>query len=215
MVGNPNKDESTPEFSMTNSTITWEKCKKDEDCANQHVCVNVLTETIQGQQASGHGCANELVCQGSGHWVDLHSDDTYQYFCDEEQKSKIANIQFKAPYQSFVLLKDPAQEEWEIICKKDKDCGETQICNHLQAYMDDTLNSWIDAHTCDDNEGQYYEVLCAEYGDFTLTNEDYDGTYAGYQISYDCDRHFKGIGSGAQAFAATITAALSAFLLLF
>ena len=112
-------------------------------------------------------------------------------------------------------MKDPAQEEWEIICKKDKDCGETQICNHLQAYMDDTLNSWIDAHTCDDNEGQYYEVLCAEYGDFTLTNEDYDGTYAGYQISYDCDRHFKGIGSGAQAFAATITAALSAFLLLF
>ena len=46
--------------------------------------------------------------------------------------------------------------------------------------MDDTLNSWIDAHTCDENEGQYYEILCAEYGDFTLTNEDYDGTYAGY-----------------------------------
>ena len=80
--------------------------------------------------------------------------------------------------------------------------------------MDDTLNSWISAHTCDENEAQYYEILCAEYGDFTLTNEDYDGTYAGYQISYDCDRHFKGIG-GAQAFAATITAALSAFLLLF
>ena len=55
--------------------------------------------------------------------------------------------------------------------------------------------------------------MCDTYGDFTLTNEDYDGTEVGYQISYNCERYRQDIG-GAQTFAATMFVALAALLLL-
>ena len=51
------------------------------------------------------------------------------------------------------------------------------------------------------------------YGDFTLTNEDYDGTEVGYEISYNCNLYREDIG-GAKTFAATMIAALAAFFLL-
>ena len=55
--------------------------------------------------------------------------------------------------------------------------------------------------------------MCDIYGDFTLTNEDYDGTEVGYQVSYNCERYRQDIG-GAQTFAATMIAALAALFLL-
>ena len=60
----------------------------------------------------------------------------------------------------------------------------------------------------------YLQVFCDIYGDFELINEDYDGTEVGYAVTYSCDRFREDIGSGAQTFAATLIAALAAFLLL-
>ena len=88
------------------------------------------------------------------------------------------------------------------------------MCMSLQAHLDDTENFWIRANTCDEESNeQYIELFCDIYGDFSLINEDYDGTEVGYQISYSCDRYREDVG-GAQTFAATLIAAFAAFLLL-
>ena len=82
--------------------------------------------------------------------------------------------------------------------------------------MDDTKNFWIRANTCNEKSSmRYLEIYCDIYGDFSLINEDYDGTEVGYEVSYSCDRYREDIGeSGAKTFAATLIAALAAFLLL-
>ena len=82
--------------------------------------------------------------------------------------------------------------------------------------MDDTKNFWIRANSCsEESTEQYFAILCDVYGDFSLTNEDYDGTEVGYEVSYSCDRYREDIGeSGAQTLAETLIAALAAFLLL-
>ena len=79
--------------------------------------------------------------------------------------------------------------------------------------MDDSYDFWLRVKSCYQMDPRYFEVMCDVYGDFTLTNEDYDGTEVGYQISYNCKRYRQDIG-GAQTFAATMIAALAALFLL-
>ena len=97
---------------------------------------------------SGYSCASEVVCQGSGTWLDTVNDDTYQFFCSEKQKSKVADIEPTSPHSSFTLQEDIIQTEWEPICESDSDCGESEMCEGLQAHMDDSKNFWIRANSC-------------------------------------------------------------------
>ena len=36
------EEEEGPNFSLSNSTVTWETCEKDKHCQDSHVCVLVL-----------------------------------------------------------------------------------------------------------------------------------------------------------------------------
>ena len=68
---------------------------------------------------------NELVCQGSGAWIDLQYPGLFkqQYFCDEKQKSQIANIDYKAPFVTYELQDEVFFSEWYSVCEIDNDCG--------------------------------------------------------------------------------------------
>jgi hypothetical protein len=62
------EEEEGPNFSLSNSTVTWETCEKDKHCQNSYVCVLVLVG-----DGTGFSCANELFCQGSGTWIDTQN----------------------------------------------------------------------------------------------------------------------------------------------
>ena len=79
--------------------------------------------------------------------------------------------------------------------------------------MDNSYDFWVRSKYCDQMDPTIFEILCDTYGDIALTNEDYDGTEVGYQISYNCERYRQDIG-GAQTFAATMFVALAALLIL-
>ena len=158
--------------------------------------------------------------------MDSSNSDTYQFFCDREQKSKVANIEITTPnaLQGFSLQEKVIQSRWIPICENDGDCGTSiyEVCNDLQAYFDDTMETWFRVRSCDTSLSLYYESLCGIYGDFTLTNQDYDGTEVGYQISFNCEEYrdyqayydlHQDIG-GAKIYVVTMIASLAAFMLL-
>ena len=95
--------------------------------------------------------------------------------------------------KGFTLQEEAIESRWKPICENDGDCGTSiyEVCNDLQAYFDDTMETWFRVRSCDGDSGLslYYESLCGIYGDFTLTNQDYDGTEIGYQISFNCEEY--------------------------
>ena len=69
------EEEESPNFSLSNSTVTWETCEKDKHCQDSYVCVLMIVRD-NATDGTGFGCANELFCQGSGTWIDS-ANDTY------------------------------------------------------------------------------------------------------------------------------------------
>ena len=67
------EEEEGPNFSLSNSTVTWETCEKDKHCQDSFVCVLMLVRD-NDTDGTGFGCANELFCQGSGTWIDSQND---------------------------------------------------------------------------------------------------------------------------------------------
>ena len=55
----------------------WKRCEKDEECAQDHVCVDMMWQTESWKAFdSGRGCFHASVCQGVGAWD--HPRDEYQ-----------------------------------------------------------------------------------------------------------------------------------------